>query len=34
MLDKSTCLPNLKLINVVLYDFSTVNEKFILSPSM
>ena len=26
-IDKFSCLPNLKLITVLLYDFSTKNEK-------
>ena len=29
--DKSLCLPKLKSINVLLYDFSTKNENFLLS---
>ena len=29
--DKSLCLPKLKSINVLLYDFSTMNENFLLS---
>ena len=29
--DKSLCLPKLKSITVLLYDFSTKNEHFLLS---
>ena len=29
--DKSLCLPKLKSINVLLYDFSTKNENVLLS---
>ena len=30
-IDKSLCLPKLKSITVLLYDFSTTNENFLLS---
>ena len=29
--DKSSCLPKLKSITVLLYDFLTMNEHFLLS---
>ena len=29
--DKSLCLPKLNSITALLYDFSTLNEKFLLS---
>ena len=31
MVDKSSCRPNLKSINVLLYDFLTMNVFFLLS---